>query len=323
MARSTQSSVSAIAKNLSLPAICAPMFLVSGPQLVAATCKEGVIGAFPFPNARTIETLDGWLDELSRTVSADANAAPFAVNLTTHRTYDRLQDEIALIANHKPKIVITALGGPEPVIDTVHRYGGIVIADVNSVAYARKAAEKGVDGLALVASGAGGHTGSMAGFAFVSAVREFFDGLVVLAGAIGTGQAIRAAEVLGADLAYIGTSFIAAKESLADEEYQRMLVEANFEDLVLSNALTGAYANYLRASLEKMGLDPKNLGVRDGMDLSKSQSQIKAWRDVWSAGHGVGEVREIEPAAQIVARLKAEYASALQIPSLAIKNSNQ
>lgn len=321
MQNARQETLAELARNLTLPAICAPMFLVSGPELVAATCKAGVIGAFPFPNARKIETLDSWLDDLTRRISSDENATPYAVNLTTHRTYDRLQDELALIANHKPKIVITALGGPEPVIETVHSYGGIVIADVNSVKYARKAVEKGVDGLALVSSGAGGHTGSMAGFAFVSAVREFFDGLVVLAGGIGTGQAIRAAEVLGADLAYLGTTFIAAEESLADDEYQQMLIEASFEDLVLSNALTGAYANYLRASLTKMGLDPDNLTNGDGIDLSKSQSQIKAWRDVWSAGHGVGEVHATQSVAEIIFRLKTEYQKSTQIPALAIKGN--
>lgn len=315
---SRNKAIAGISDNLSLPAICAPMFLVSGPELVAATCKQGVIGAFPFPNARKIETLDSWLDDLSRLLKSDPNAAPFAVNLTTHRTYDRLQDEIALIANHKPKIVITALGGPDPVIDTVHAYGGIVISDVNSVAYARKAAEKGADGIALVSSGAGGHTGAMAGFPFVAAVREFFDGLLVLAGGIGNGRAIRAAEMLGADLAYIGTAFIAASESLASDEYRRMLIEANFDDLILSNVLTGAYANYLRASLQKMGFDPSNLGKKDGVDLSQSQNQIKAWRDVWSAGHGVGEVRAVQSAAEIIAGLRAGYQEALDLPPLAI-----
>lgn len=304
-----------LGQNLKIPAICAPMFLVSGPNLVSAACKAGVVGAFPFPNARTIETLDGWLDELDRNVSSDTNAAPYAVNLTTHRTYDRLQDEIGLIKNHKPAVVITALGGPAPVIETVHDYGGIVIADVNSVDYARKAVDQGADGLALVSSGAGGHTGHMSGFAFVSAVREFFDGLVVLAGSIGTGRAIRAAEVLGADLSYIGTSFIAAEESLASEEYQRMLVEAQYKDLVLSNALTGAHANYLKSSLVKMGMDPDNLSKGTGMDLSQSQSQIKAWRDVWSAGHGVGEVTAIRPAAEIIADFEKEYLEAVSQPA--------
>lgn len=291
--------------NLTLPVIAAPMFLVSGPELVKACCDAGVIGAFPFPNARIIETLDEWLDEIRR--EANETDAPFAVNLTTHRSYDRLADEIALIANHKPEIVITALGSPEPVLDVVHGYGGTVIADVNSVRYARKAVEKGVDGLALVSAGAGGHTGNMSGFAFVSEVRAFFDGLIVLAGGIGTGGAIRAAEIAGVDLCYMGTSFIAAEESIASDDYKAMLVKAQFDDLVLSDLLTGAKAYYLRQSLEKMGYEPDNMAAGSGMDLSNSQSQIKAWRDIWSAGHGVGSVREIAPAADIIKCLEREY----------------
>lgn len=297
--------------KLAIPVISAPMFLVSGVDLVKATCRNGVIGAFPFPNARTIGVLDSWLDELGRMLASETSVAPYAVNLTTHKSYDRLEDEIALIRNHKPKIVITALGGPDPVLDVVHEYGGLVIADVNSLEHARKAAEKGVDGLALVSSGAGGHTGSMAGFAFVPAVREFFDGIVILAGAISTGRAIRAAEVLGADLCYVGTSFIAAEESLASAEYRKMLVAATYNDLVLSNSLTGAYANYLRQSLDKMKIaygDPTSAGK---VDLSNSDSKIKAWKDVWSAGHGVGSVRKIEPAEAIIRRLHKEYEAAI------------
>jgi len=299
-----------LAAALRLPVIVAPMFLVSGPELVKASCQSGVIGAFPFPNARTIETLDQWLDDIGRHNAVTPDAAPFAVNLTTHRSYDRLVDEVALIASHRPKIVITALGGPDPVLETVHDYGGMVIADVNSIAYARKAAEKGVDGLALVASGAGGHTGSMSGFAFVSEVRSFFDGLIILAGGIGTGAAIRAAEIAGADLCYMGTHFIATPESIADQAYKDMLVKARFEDLVLSDALTGAKAYYLRQSLEKMGFDPDNMAKGTGMNLSDSQNQIKAWRDVWSAGHGVGSVTAIKPVAELVDQLEMEYRAA-------------
>ncbi|WP_370171078.1 MULTISPECIES: NAD(P)H-dependent flavin oxidoreductase [Hyphomonas] len=305
MVRPASETLAGITSKLTIPAISAPMFLVSGPDLVKETCNNGVIGAFPFPNARTIATLDEWLDNLGRTLGEEA--APYAVNLTTHRSYDRLADEIDLIRNHKPKIVITALGGPDPVLDVVHEYGGLVIADVNSLDHARKAAEKGVDGMALVSAGAGGHTGAMAGFAFVPAVREFFDGIVILAGSIGTGRAIRAAEVLGADLCYIGTSFIAAEESLATPEYREMLVAATYNDLVLSNSLTGAYANYLKQSLDKMGVNYGGPAKAASMDLSNSDSKIKAWRDVWSAGHGVGNVRQIEPAAKIIARLKSEY----------------
>ena len=308
MVRPASETLAGITSKLTIPAISAPMFLVSGPDPVKETCNNGVIGAFPFPNARTIATLDEWLDNLGRTLGEEA--APYAVNLTTHRSYDRLADEIDLIRNHKPKIVITALGGPDPVLDVVHEYGGLVIADVNSLDHARKAAEKGVDGMALVSAGAGGHTGAMAGFAFVPAVREFFDGIVILAGSIGTGRAIRAAEVLGADLCYIGTSFIAAEESLATPEYREMLVAATYNDLVLSNSLTGAYANYLKQSLDKMGVNYGGPAKAASMDLSNSDSKIKAWRDVWSAGHGVGNVRQIEPAAKIIARLKSEYEAA-------------
>lgn len=296
---------SSVFSNLTIPVIAAPMFLVSGPDLVKACCRTGVIGSFPFPNARSIAVLDQWLGDIKE--QSKETDAPFAVNLTTHRSYDRLADEVALIRNHKPEIVITALGGPEPVLDAVHSYGGTVIADVNSVHYARKAIEKGVDGLALVSAGAGGHTGHMSGFAFVSEVRSFFDGLIILAGCIGTGAAIRAAEVAGADLCYMGTSFIAAEESIASQEYKSMLVKAQFEDLVLSDRLTGAKAYYLRQSLEKMGYDPNDMAAGTGMDLSDSQSQIKAWRDIWSAGHGVGSVTKIEPAGEIIARLMAEY----------------
>ncbi|MFN3214838.1 MAG: NAD(P)H-dependent flavin oxidoreductase [Henriciella sp.] len=306
--------VQKISDRIILPMIAAPMFLVSGPELVAATCDAGVIGSFPFPNARSIEVLDEWLDGLGRRARDNPNAAPYAVNLLSHLSYDRLADELALIASHKPKIVITALGGPEPVIDTVHSYGGIVIADVNSLTYARKAIERGADGVALVCSGAGGHTGHMSAFAFVSAVRDFFDGLVVAAGSIGNGRAVRAAEVLGADLSYVGTSFIAAEESRANDEYRRMLVEARYEDLVPSDLLTGAKANYLRASLLKMGLDPDNLEKGSGVNFSNSQDQIKAWRDIWSAGHGVGEVREIRPAAAIIEQFRAEYEAAKATP---------
>ena len=306
----TKTKFDSICGGLALPAIVAPMFLVSGPDLVIAACKAGLIGAFPFPNCRTIETADQWLAQIDKAIGADENAAPYAVNLTTHSSYDRLADEVALIAKYQPKIVITALGGPEPVIETVHSYGGIVIADVNSVKYARKAAAKGVDGLAMVCAGAGGHTGTIAGFSFVAAVREFFDGIIVLAGGIGNGAGIRAAEILGANLSYMGTSFIAADESIASDDYKNMIVEATQEDLILSDVLTGAKAYYLRSSLERMGYDADQMGKGTGMDLSSSQSQIKAWRDVWSAGHGVGLITKRHSTGEIVDQLKREYEAA-------------
>ncbi|MDG1986660.1 MAG: nitronate monooxygenase [Halieaceae bacterium] len=300
--------------DLCLPLIVAPMFLVSGPDLVKASCLSGVVGSFPFPNALDISTLDAWLDGIDSELKGVASAAPYAVNITTHRTYDRLEDEIALIKNHKPKFVITALGGPEPIIDIVHGYGGMVIADVNSLEYARKAVKKGVDGLALIAAGAGGHTGQIAGLSFVGEVREFFDGLTILAGGISTGTAMRAAQVAGADLCYMGTRFIATAESSASVEYKQMIVEASFEDLILTDQITGAKAYYLRKSLQKMGLDPDNLEGGGRIDLSDLQNQIKAWRDVWSAGHGVGATKQIQPLAEIVSQLLCEYDAAISGP---------
>ena len=295
--------------RMSLPLIAAPMFLVSGPDMAQAARREGVIGSFPFPNARTTDVLEHWLRQVSAP-EGESPMAPFAANMVTHSSYDRLGAELELLAAYKPEIVITALGGPRPVLDTVHSYGGLVFADVNSVSFARKAADAGADGLVLVSSGAGGHTGDMSAFAFVSAVRAFFDGVVVLAGGISTGRAVRAAEVLGADLAYMGTSLIAAEESLASSEYKSMVVDAVFEDLVLSNALTGANAYYLRKSLENAGIDPASLGEKSKPDFANSQRSIKAWRDVWSAGHGVGAVKSVRAMSDIISEVRNDYRAA-------------
>ena len=305
--------------GLQVPLMAAPMFLVSGPDLVLAACREGVMGSFPFPNARSLDVLDAWLAHISRTLEAwqseKRKIAPYAANMVVHSSYDRLDDELTLIKKYKPPVVITALGSPKPVMETVHSYGGLVFADVNSVPFARKAAAAGVDGLVLVSAGAGGHTGHMSGFALVSAVREFFGGLVILGGSICSGGGIRAAEVLGADIASIGTGFIAASESLAGKDYKDMILAAEFEDLVLSSALTGAQAYYLRQSLVKMGLNPDNLETKDRPDFRNSEQQVKAWKDIWSAGHGVGTIHEIRPVADIVARLKREYHAAVELPA--------
>jgi nitronate monooxygenase len=238
----------------------------------------------------------------------------WAQNLVVHSTYDRLDAELALVQKYRPPIVITALGSPRAVVEVVHDYGGLVIADVNSVSYARKAAETGVDGLALVAAGAGGHTGHMAGFAFVPEVRKFFDGIVVLAGAIGDGRAVRAAEILGADLSYMGTRFITAEESIAFDPYKRMVVESGFDDLLLSNSFTGAHAYYLKPSVVAAGLDPENLPKKGRMDLTGSDKKVKAWKDVWSAGQGVGGIQAIEPIEMIVDQLEKEYQEARRQP---------
>lgn len=295
--------------RVALPIIVAPMFLVSGPELARAVRREGIIGSFPFPLARTPEMLEEWL---SATFTDTDGLAPFAANMITHSSYDRLSAEIEMLEKYKPEIVITALGGPKPIIPTVHGYGGLVFADVNSVEYARKAADAGVDGLVLVSAGAGGHTGEMGSFAFVSAVREFFDGIIVLGGGINTGRAIRSAEILGADLAYVGTHFLGADETLAHPDYRKFVVAAEFRDLVASSAITGANAYYLKASLERAGVDLDAVAGRGRPDFAESQKDIKAWRDLWSAGHGVGAVREIRPAKQIIDELKAGYAQAIE-----------
>jgi nitronate monooxygenase len=309
--------------RMTLPLIVAPMFLVSGPDLVLAACREGVMGSFPFPNARTAEVLDEWMSRINRELAALRAAdpgrkiAPWAANMVVHSSYDRLTEELDLVERHRPPVVITALGSPAAVLEVVHGYGGLVFADVNSVAFARRAASLGVDALVLVAAGAGGHTGTMAGFSFVPAVREFFDGALVLAGSICNGRAIRAAEILGADFAYMGTSFIAAEESMASDEYRQMVVDSSFDDLVVTNVFTGGHASYMRRSIENVGLDPDNLSSKSKMDLTGSQERIKGWKDVWSAGQGVGSVKKIQTTAEIVAELERDYRAAVDLPPFA------
>lgn len=303
--------------TLRIPAVCAPMFLVSGPDLVMAACRAGIVGSFPAPNARTIDIFEEWLAQISgelallKTHQVAGSTDIWALNLVVHSTYERLDQELALLEKYRPPIVITALGSPREAVEVVHSYGGLVIADVNNVEYARKAAAMGVDGLALVASGAGGHTGGMAGFAFVPAVREFFDGVLILAGAIGDGRAVRAAEVLGAELCYMGTRFIATEESIAFDAYKQMVVDSDFTDLVLSDSFTGAPAYYLRSSIVAAGLDPDRLVGKRKIDVTDT---VKAWKDVWSAGQGLGTVHAVEPLAVIVDKLEQEYLQAKNIP---------
>jgi nitronate monooxygenase len=317
-ARATR--LKALTRGMRIPLVAAPMFLVSGPELVLAACRAGIAGSFPAPNARTIETLDDWLRQI---VAGHAQAAaatpgsvgPWALNLVTHSSYDRLPAELELVDRYRPPLVITALGSPAAAVQHVHAYGGMVFADVSSLAFARKAAAAGVDGLVLVAAGAGGHTGKVSPFAFVEAVREFYDGIIVLGGSIGHGGAVRAVELLGADLAYAGTPFIVAAESLAAADYRAMVVRASFEDLVLTRTFTGADAWYLRESIVAAGLDPDALVGKDKMDWSNSQGQLKAWKNIWSAGQGVDHIHAVEPTAAIVDRYAAEYAEALRRPA--------
>lgn len=294
-----------IAERLRLPAIAAPMFLVSGVDMVLAACKAGIIGSFPANNARSLDELDAWLGTIAATLPADA--PPWAMNIMVHRSYARWEDELELVLKHRPPIVITALGSPKAVVEAIHGYGGLVYADVNSLTFAHKAAATGVDGLILVASGAGGHTGPISGFAFAPAVREWFEGTIVLGGGIGSGRAVRAARMLGADLAYLGTRLIACAESLALPGYKQMLVEATAEDIVTSAALTGMPANWLKASLLAAGYDSEGLKAKAEINLGRPEDAAKRWRDVWSAGHGAGEVKAIEPLAAIVDELAADY----------------
>jgi nitronate monooxygenase len=310
----------AITRGMRLPLIAAPMFLVSGPELVLAACRAGIAGAFPTPNARSIEMLEGWLRQVVEGHARACEAAPgevgpWALNLVTHSSYDRLAPELDLVDRYQPPLVITALGSPAPAVERVHAYGGAVFADVSSLRFARRAAAAGVDGLVLVSAGAGGHTGKVSPFAFVQAVRDFYDGIIVLGGSIGHGGAVRAAELLGADLAYAGTPFIVASESMAPPLYREMVVRASFDDLVLTRTFTGADAWYLRESIVAAGLDPNALVGKDKMDWSNSDGQLKAWKNIWSAGQGVDHIHAVEPMAAIVDRYVAEYAEALRKPA--------
>ena len=301
-------------RNLRIPAIAAPMFLVSGPQMVVAACKAGIVGSFPTPNARTGEALECWLTEIEAGLADCTAPACYAANLVVHRSNPRLAQDLAAVVRHRVPVVITALGSPREVVDAVHSYGGVVLADVNSVGFARKAAASGVDGLVLVAAGAGGHTGRISGFAFVEEVRRFWSGPIVLGGAIASGRAVRAAEVLGADFAYLGTSLLACTESLASAAYKDMVVKAGAEDIIASRAITGVTANWLRASLVNAGYDPAAMPEDKKPNFADAHNETKAWKHVWSAGHGVGAVTEITPLASVVERLAREYAEAVGKP---------
>jgi nitronate monooxygenase len=310
--------VASIQSRLAVPVFAAPMFLVSGPELVVAACKAGVIGTFPTLNARPLPELDKWLQLISGEMKSFADAggrpAPWAANLIVHRSNPRAEDDLALVLHYRPEIVITALSTPASVVDAVHAYGGLVFADVNSVRYARKAAQAGADGLVLVASGAGGHTGAVSAFSLLPAVRTFFSGPIALGGGIVNGRGVRAAQVLGADFAYLGTRFIAAAESQASAGYKQMLVDCSEEDIVQSAHFTGVTANYLLPSILQAGLDLETLNARaekkfDHRDTT-ANGETKAWRDIWAAGHGVRAIHSVQTTAEIVAELKLDYLAA-------------
>ncbi|MBH0169127.1 nitronate monooxygenase [Fictibacillus sp. 18YEL24] len=306
-----------LSNQLSLPVINAPMFLVSSPDMVLESCKNGIIGTFPLLNARTSDLLENWMkhisDELSKAREEDPSAkiAPWGVNLIVHRTNKRFEEDLELIKKYEPPVVITSLGNPSDVAKIVHGYGGLVFSDVISLDHARKAAKTGIDGLILVCSGAGGHGGTLNPFAFLKAVKEFWDGMTILAGAISTGEEILAAKILGADLVYMGTRFIATQESSASEDYRQMLIDSTLEDLVYTDAISGIKGNYLLPSLQKAGFDVENLKQKDSIDLSFSESKAKAWKDIWSAGQGVGSVKKVATIQEVVDDLKAEYKKAM------------
>lgn len=291
----------ALVGRLRLPVVAAPMFLVSGPGLVIAACRAGVLGTFPALNQRTTAGLDAWLTTIGDALGPED--APYGVNLIVHGTNDRLAADLEVVLRHRVPVVITSLGAVPEVVEAVHSYGGVVFHDVTTLRHARKAAAAGVDGLVLVAAGAGGHAGTLSPFALVAEVRAFFDGTILLAGALSSGGDVLAAQALGADLAYLGTRFIATHESLAPEAYRAQLVSAAASDIVYTPAVSAIPANFLRASLEAAGIDP-NGPVPPGLD------HVKAWRDVWSAGHGVGSINEVLPVAALVDRLAGEYAVA-------------
>ena len=300
-----------IKKRLKLPAVVAPMFLVSGPDAVIQSCKEGLMGSFPGPNARTIDDLRSWFEIIDTKLNQED--APWAFNMITHNSYGRFDQEITLVEEFKPKIVITALGGPHRVTQQVHAYGGLVFADVNSPSFAKKAIDRGADGLVLVCTGAGGHTGEYALMPFLDEVRSFFDGPIMVGGGISNGRSIRAAETLGIDFAYIGTRFLAAQETLISDAYRQMVWDSKMEDLIQSRAITGALGNWMRASVEASGLSLDDTKKIAKIDFSGDMhAGSKAWKTVWSAGQGVGSVKKPETIKEIIDILKKEYETSVE-----------
>jgi len=308
--------------KLAAPAICAPMFIVSNPDLVIAQCTAGLIGSFPALNARPAEALDEWLTRIetaldaARAADPKARIAPYAVNQIVHGSNSRLRHDIDACVKHRTPVMITSLQAPFEVVEAAHQYGGLVFHDVINARHARKAIEAGVDGLILVASGAGGHAGTLNPFALVGEIRSFYDGPLILSGSITQGGQILAAQAMGADFAYIGTRFIATDEANADPAYKQMIVDSSATDIVYSNLFSGVHGNYLRGSIVRAGMDPDHLpeGNKATMNFDAASSGkpgAKAWRDIWGAGQGVGSIRDVLPAGEVARRLVAEYRAAL------------
>jgi nitronate monooxygenase len=299
--------------NLRLPVVGAPLFIISHPPLVLAQCKAGIVGSFPSLNARPEAQLDEWLAEITEELgrhdaaNPDRPAAPFAVNQIVHKSNTRLEHDLELCVKYKVPVVISSLGAREEVNQAVHSYGGIVLHDIIHDRHARKAIEKGADGLIAVATGAGGHAGTLSPFALVQEIRQWFNGPLLLSGSIATGGAILAAQAMGADLAYIGSPFIATREARAIDEYKSMIVESGAADIIYTNLFTGVHGNYLKGSISRAGMDPENLPESDPSKMNFGGDKSKAWKDIWGCGQGIGAVKEIVGAAELVERLSEEY----------------
>ncbi|VTU24468.1 NAD(P)H-dependent flavin oxidoreductase [Variovorax sp. RA8] len=315
------SKLPSVLANLPLPIIGSPLFIISNPKLVIAQCKAGIVGAMPALNARPAAQLEDWLAEITEELAAhdkanpDRPAAPFAINQIVHKSNDRLEHDMEMVVKYKVPIVITSLGARTDVNDAVHSYGGVTLHDVINNAFARKAIEKGADGIIAVAAGAGGHAGIKSPFALVQEIRQWFDGPIALSGAIATGGAVLAAQAMGADFAYIGTAFIATQEARASDEYKQAIVDGNSDDIVYSNLFTGVHGNYLAPSIVAAGMDPANLPQGDlkTMNFGGGEgSKTKAWKDIWGSGQGIGAVTEVGTAAAFVEKLKREYQEARQ-----------
>lgn len=305
-----------VLQHLSLPVIGSPLFIISNPKLVIAQCKAGIVGSMPALNARPAEQLDEWLAEITETLAAwdkahpEQAAAPFAINQIVHKSNDRLEHDMQVCAKYKVPIVITSLGAREDVNQAVHGWGGIVLHDIINNKFAHKAIEKGADGLIAVAAGAGGHAGVKSPFALIQEIRQWFDGPIALSGAIATGDAILAAQALGADFAYIGSAFIATEEARASDAYKQAIVDGNSDDIVYSNLFTGVHGNYLAPSIRAAGMDPDHLPESDPSKMNFGGDAKKAWKDIWGCGQGIGAVTEITSTAILVDRLRAQYRSA-------------
>jgi len=307
-----------LAMRLRLPLIGAPLFIISNPALVIEQCKAGIVGSFPALNARPAEMLDEWLHHISEELAAydqahpERPSAPFAVNQIVHKSNPRLLHDLELCVKYKVPIVITSLGAREDVTAAVHSYGGIVLHDITNQVHAHKAIDKGADGLIAVAAGAGGHAGTLSPFALIQELRTWWDGPIALSGAIASGRSILAAQAIGADVAYMGSAFIATREANASEDYKNSIVDSGAEDIVYTNLFTGVHGNYLRASIERAGLDPKNLPQSDPskMDFGAAVSGAKAWKDIWGSGQGIGAIGDVPDVATLVDRLTAEYVAA-------------